>query len=176
MTAAGSSSEGAPPAPSPPSPPSTKTEKDLGPLGEELKGRVEEVLERTVEQTTMPDQSLDAVVQDSFERISRTSTIAVARWIAGESMEVAIEAGRETWEIFGELAVHRVASLDEVTWRCFWWRNAMAEVLRESADAARDLARRRLTRRSTSSSSASSSACCGCASASRPSASEPTGS
>ena len=73
------------------------------------------------------------MVQDSFERISRSSTIAVARWIAGEGMEVAIEAGRETWEIFGELAVHRAASLNEVTWRCFWWRNAMAEVLRESA-------------------------------------------
>ena len=73
------------------------------------------------------------MVQDSFERISRSSTIAVARWIAGEGMEVAIEAGRETWEIFGELAVHRAASLNEVTWRCFWWRNVMAEVLRESA-------------------------------------------
>jgi diguanylate cyclase (GGDEF) domain len=48
-------------------------------------------------------------------------------------MEVAIEAGRETWEIFGELAVHRAASLDEVTWRCFWWRNVMAEVINESA-------------------------------------------
>ena len=48
-------------------------------------------------------------------------------------MEVAIEAGRETWEIFGELAAHRAASLNEVTWRCFWWRNVMAEVLCESA-------------------------------------------
>ena len=48
-------------------------------------------------------------------------------------MEVAIEAGRETWEIFGELAAHRAASLNEVTRRCFWWRNVMAEVLRESA-------------------------------------------
>ena len=73
------------------------------------------------------------MVQDSFERISRSSTLAVARWIAGEGMEVAIEAGRETWENFGELAVRRAASLNEVTWRCFWWRNAMAEVLRESA-------------------------------------------
>ncbi|MEX2107511.1 MAG: EAL domain-containing protein [Solirubrobacterales bacterium] len=98
-----------------------------------LKTRVEDVLELTVERTTGPGHDVDAVVQDSFERISRSSTIAVARWIAGESMEVAIEAGRETWEIFGELAVHRAASLDEVTWRCFWWRNAMAEVLQESA-------------------------------------------
>ncbi len=76
---------------------------------------------------------VDALVQESFERISMSSTIAVARWISGESMAVAIEAGRETWEIFGELAAHRAASLNEVIWRCFWWRNVMAEVLSEGA-------------------------------------------
>jgi|GEM_PF-5088798 len=48
-------------------------------------------------------------------------------------MEVAIEAGRETWDIFGELAAHRAASLDEVTRRCFSWRNVMSEILCESA-------------------------------------------
>ncbi len=58
--------------------------------------------------------------------------MAVARWIAGEGIEVAVEAGRETWEIFGELAAHRAASLNEVTSRCFSWRNVMAEVLHES--------------------------------------------
>jgi diguanylate cyclase (GGDEF)-like protein len=78
-------------------------------------------------------QKADAVVQQSFERISISSTMAVARWIAGESIEVAVEAGRETWEIFAELAVHHAASLDEVTRRCFAWRNVMAEVLNESA-------------------------------------------
>ena len=72
-------------------------------------------------------------MQESVERISRNSTIAVARWISGEEMSVAIEAGRETWEIFGELAVRRAATLDQVTWRCFWWRNVMAEVLGEIA-------------------------------------------
>jgi diguanylate cyclase (GGDEF)-like protein len=106
---------------------------DLRRLGEALKERTEDVLRLTVERTAGPDHDLDTVVQDSFERISRSSTVAVARWIAGEGMEVAIEAGRETWEIFGELAVHRAASLDEVTWRCFWWRNVMAETLQESA-------------------------------------------
>jgi diguanylate cyclase (GGDEF)-like protein len=119
-----------------PAPPSALVEHpdgDLRRLGEALKARVEDVRSLTVERTAGPDHDVDAVVQDSFERISRTSTIAVARWIAGEGMEVAIEAGRETWEIFGELAVHRAASLDEVTWRCFWWRNVMAEVLQESA-------------------------------------------
>ena len=59
--------------------------------------------------------------------------MAVARWIAGEGIEVAVEVGRETWEIFAELAAQRAASLNEVTKRCFAWRNVMAEVLHEGA-------------------------------------------
>jgi diguanylate cyclase (GGDEF)-like protein len=117
----------------PPAPLEGSPGEELHRLGEALKVRVGDVVELTVARTTGPDHDVEAVVQGSFERIGRSSTIAVARWIAGESMEVAIEAGRETWEIFGELAVHRAASLDEVTWRCFWWRNAMAEVLHEIA-------------------------------------------
>ncbi len=73
------------------------------------------------------------MVQGSFERIGVSSTMAVSRWIAGEGIEVAIEVGRETWEIFAELAEQRAASLEEVTRRCFAWRNVMAEVLHESA-------------------------------------------
>jgi diguanylate cyclase (GGDEF)-like protein len=119
--------------PKPPSTPLEASSDDLRRLGEELKARAEDVLRLTVTRTSAPGHEVDTVVQDSFERISRSSTIAVARWLSGEGMEVAIEAGRETWEIFGELAVHRAASLNEVTWRCFWWRNVMAEVLEESA-------------------------------------------
>src|SRR5580704_10880870 len=111
----------------------TPSGDDLCRLGEVLKARAEEVLERTVAHTAGSGHDVDAVVQGSFERISRSSTIAVARWRAGEGMAVAIEAGQETWLIFGELAAQRAASLDEVTRRCFWWRNVMAEVLRESA-------------------------------------------
>jgi diguanylate cyclase (GGDEF)-like protein len=120
------------PAPVPPIPVPESPGEELLRLGEELKRREEEVLELTVERTAGPDHEVDSTVQDSFERICRSSTIAVARWISGESMEIAIEAGRETWEIFGELAVHRAASLNEVTWRSFSWRNVMAEVLAES--------------------------------------------
>jgi diguanylate cyclase (GGDEF)-like protein len=134
MTAGGANNlEKGVPMPLPPTALEGASGEELHRLGEVLKARVEDVLERTVERTSGPGHQVDAVVQDSFERIGRSSTIAVARWICGERMEVAIEAGRETWEIFGELAVHRAASLDEVTWRCFWWRNAMSEVLHEIA-------------------------------------------
>ena len=97
--------------PEPPSPLEESCGEDRCRLGEALKDAVEEVLERTVE-STGPGEDLDPVVRDSFERISRSSTLAVARWICGEPMGVAIEAGRETWEIFGELAVRRAATLD----------------------------------------------------------------
>src|SRR6202171_93304 len=118
-----------------PMPPSAPGEPsgDLARLGEAMKARAGDILHQTVARTSGSGNVVDAVVQESFERISTSSTIAVARWIAGEGMEVAIEAGRETWEIFGELAAHRAASLDEVTRRCFSWRNVMAEILRDSA-------------------------------------------
>jgi diguanylate cyclase (GGDEF)-like protein len=120
--------------PSPPRPAEEHSSVELASLGEALKARAGEVLERTVERTSVPGHTVDATVQGSFERIGRSSTNAVARWMAGEGMNTAIEAGQETWEVFGELAVHHAASLNEVTWRCFWWRNAMAEVLNECAE------------------------------------------
>ena len=120
----------------PPVPPAALQEpvEDLAVLGEALKARAEDVLAQTVALTAGPGyEQVDGVVQGSFERISISSTMAVSRWIAGEGIEVAIEVGRETWEIFAELAEQRAASLEEVTRRCFAWRNVMAEVLHESA-------------------------------------------
>lgn len=119
--------------PMPPSAPMEHSGEDLCRLGEALKARAGEVLAQTVERTNGSGQVVDALVQDSFERISTSSTIAVARWMTGEGLEVAREAGRETWEIFGELAAQRAASLNEVTRRCLCWRDSMAEVLQEGA-------------------------------------------
>jgi diguanylate cyclase (GGDEF)-like protein len=120
-----------------PSPPPSvlvdRAEEDLGLLGEALQARITDVLDLTIARTIRSGEVVDAVVQQSFERICRSSTLAVARWIAGESLEVVEKAGRETWQVFGELAAHRAASLHEVTRRCLLWRNAMAEVLQETA-------------------------------------------
>jgi diguanylate cyclase (GGDEF)-like protein len=120
----------------PPVPPAALQEpvEDLSVLGEALKARAGDVLAQTVALTAGSGyEQVDGVVQGSFERISISSTMAVSRWIAGEGIEVAVEVGRETWEIFAELAAQRAASLEEVTRRCFAWRNVMAEVLHESA-------------------------------------------
>ena len=119
----------------PPTPPVPMSElrEDAHPLGEALKARAADVLELTGARSAGRGEEVDAVVQDRFERINRSSTMAVARWIAGEDAEVAIEAGREPWAIYGELAAHRAASLNQLTKRCVWWRDSVAEVLQQSA-------------------------------------------
>jgi diguanylate cyclase (GGDEF)-like protein len=53
--------------------------------------------------------------------------------MAGESPESAIEVGKEVWQIFGQLAAQRAAPLNEVTKRCWRWRDAATEVLSETA-------------------------------------------
>jgi len=107
--------------------------EDLPPLGEALKARAGDVLSETVARTSELGEGLDDVVRERFERISISSTMAAARWIAGEGIEAALEAGQETWEIFAELAARRAVSLDQVIKRCFAWRNVMTEVLHDSA-------------------------------------------
>jgi len=134
VMAAQGESPGASPAHKP-APPISLSElrEDVHPLGEALKAQAAEVLELTTARSTGRGHDVDAVVQDRFERINRSSTIALSRWLAGEGVEAAIEAGKETWTIYGELAAHRAASLNQLTKRCLWWRDSVAEVLQQSA-------------------------------------------
>ncbi len=118
-----------------PAPPASLSDlrEDVHPLGDALKARAADVLERTSARVTGRGRDVDAVVQDRFQRINRSSTIALSRWLSGEGVEAAIEGGKETWTIYGELAAHRAASLNQLTKRCLWWRDSVAEVLGESA-------------------------------------------
>jgi diguanylate cyclase (GGDEF)-like protein len=109
------------------------SDEDLRALGEAVVARSEHVLAETVAQTRGSGEAVDATVQGSFERICVNSTVAVARWIAGEGLDVTRDSARETSHIFGELAAHRASSLHEVTRRSMWWRNVMSDVLRECA-------------------------------------------
>jgi len=102
-------------------------------LGEAVLARADEVLAETVARTKDSGEPVDPAVQESFERICTNSTTAVARWIAGDPLEVTNDSARETSHIFGELAAHRAASLQEVTRRMFWWRNVFGEVMCEEA-------------------------------------------
>jgi diguanylate cyclase (GGDEF)-like protein len=102
-------------------------------LGESVLARADDVLAETVARTKDSGEPVDPPVQASFERICTNSTTAVARWIAGDPLEVTNDSARETSHIFGELAAHRAASLQEVTRRMFWWRNVFGDVMREEA-------------------------------------------
>ena len=118
-----------------PAPPASLSDlrEDVHPLGAALRARAADVLELTTERSSGRGHAVDAVVQDRFQRINRSSTIALSRWLAGEGVEAAIEGGKETWLIYGELAAHRAASLNQLTKRCLWWRDSVAEVLAQSA-------------------------------------------
>ena len=107
--------------------------EDLCRLGEALKARTEDVVAGMVSRTRESDQVLDELVEDSFERVGTVSTVAVARWMAGESPEVAREVGQESWRIFGQLAAQRAAPLNEVIKRCLRWCDAAEDVVREIA-------------------------------------------
>jgi diguanylate cyclase (GGDEF)-like protein len=66
-------------------------------------------------------------------RVGKVSTVAVARWMAGEGPEVARDVGQESWSIFGQLAAQRAAPLNEVTKRCLRWRDSAADLIAQIA-------------------------------------------
>jgi diguanylate cyclase (GGDEF)-like protein len=108
--------------------------EELRRLGEALSARTGDVVAGIRRRSASSGPVLDAVVEDSFVRVGTVSTIAVARWMAGEGADVAREVGQESWRIFGHLAAQREAPLDEVTKRCLRWRDAVDDILRETAE------------------------------------------
>jgi len=126
---AGAQSNGVP-KPHHPAPLRTSS-NDLERLGEALLARTDDVVERIVAVSGASGVSLDDTVEKRFRRAGALSTVAVARWMAGDSLESAREVGHEVWQIFGQLAAQRAASLTEVTKRCLRWRNAAGEVAGE---------------------------------------------
>jgi len=105
---------------------------ELRRLGEALNTRTDEVVEGMQRRSRESGHLLDALVEDSFAQVGRVSTVAVARWMAGEGADAAREVGQESWRIFGQLAAQRAAPLNEVTKRCLRWRDAADDVVRET--------------------------------------------
>jgi diguanylate cyclase (GGDEF)-like protein len=114
--------------------PATVDPDQLRRLGEALNARTDDVVAGILRRSADSGQILDAVVEESFVRVGKVSTIAVARWMAGDGAAVAREVGQESWRIFGHLAAQRAAPLNEVTKRCLRWRDAAEEVVRETAE------------------------------------------
>jgi diguanylate cyclase (GGDEF)-like protein len=104
-------------------------------LGEALGARVEDVVRLAAERGRDhgPDTLVPAIAEH-FERIGTGSTAAVARWMAGGKPEAGLQTGREAWHTYGQLAAQNAAPLNEVTKRCLRWRDAVIEVLHESAE------------------------------------------
>ncbi len=117
-----------------PRPASAAIGSDLRRLGEVLSARTDDVVAGMLRRSVESGQVLDDVVEDSFTRVGTVSTIAVARWMAGEGATVARDVGQESWRIFGQLAAQRAAPLNEVTKRCLRWRDAADDVVRETAE------------------------------------------
>jgi diguanylate cyclase (GGDEF)-like protein len=108
-------------------------ENGLRRLGGALRARTADVVATMTKRSLASARTLDRVIEESFEQVGTTSTVAVARWMAGEGEAVAREVGEASWRVFAQLASHREASLNEVTKRCLRWRDSAAEVLSDSA-------------------------------------------
>ena len=104
-------------------------ERDLQRLGNALNARTSDVVDQMMERSASSGHALDRHVEESFEKVGAVSTVAVARWMAGEGEAVAREVGQESWRIFAQLASQRAAPLNEVTKRCLRWRDSTASVL-----------------------------------------------
>jgi diguanylate cyclase (GGDEF)-like protein len=107
--------------------------EDLKRLGEALNARTDDVVQAIQLRSKDSGHVLDALVEDSFARVGTVSTVAVAKWMAGDGEDVAREVGAESWHIFGQLAAQRAAPLNEVTKRCLRWRDAADDIVRKSA-------------------------------------------
>src|SRR5271166_1643898 len=102
-------------------------------LGEELKRQTPDVLARTIARNTESGLVLNELIEGRFQRMGEISNGAVASWMAGASLQEAMEIGQEVWQIFGQLAAQRAAPLAEVTKRVWRWRDAVHETLTETA-------------------------------------------
>jgi len=102
-------------------------------LGRALHARTEDVVRAMMRLSSESGRELPDSVEERFARVGAVSTIAVARWMSGEGVEAAREVGRESSQIFAQLASQRAAPLNEVTKRCLRWCDAASEVLRECA-------------------------------------------
>jgi len=102
-------------------------------LGRLVHERAGQVLAGVVARTHEAHGELDPPVDAQLERICRIATLTTADWMAGGRPEDGLEAANEAFELFGQLAAHRDAPLDEVTKRCLRWRDAVGDVLHEAA-------------------------------------------
>jgi diguanylate cyclase (GGDEF)-like protein len=116
-----------------PAPAHSQIEDEVRRLGLLLRERAGRVLAGVVTRTREAGGELAPPVDARLERICTIATVTTADWMAGGRPEDGVDAANEAFVLFGQLAAHRDAPLDEVTKRCLRWRDAVAAVLREAA-------------------------------------------
>jgi diguanylate cyclase (GGDEF)-like protein len=115
-------------------PQASASHDDLRRLGGMMRDRCDEVREQTLARALASGDPLGPLfVRESFERICTLATSTVADWLSGGHPQDGLDAGREAWQIFGQLAAQRAAALHDVTKRCLYWRDCVDESLRECA-------------------------------------------
>ena len=112
---------------------------ELRSLGEALAARVDEVVEQTLARAKQrgvegaSHEAIPGVSAGSAAQITEASTAAIADWLEGDRPAGDDESAQRTWQFYGELAATREASLNDVIVHCLCWRDAVAEVLQQSA-------------------------------------------
>jgi diguanylate cyclase (GGDEF)-like protein len=111
---------------------------ELAPLAAALLARTDELIEdvtaRAHHRRAQEDTpTLDGAVEGSFVRLGALATIAVARWLSGEPIDVASAAGDEFSQAFAVLAACSDVPLGEVVRRCQYWRDRCDLALREAS-------------------------------------------
>ncbi len=102
-------------------------------LGACLLERRAEVIAHSESLILQGTRQLDSIVHAKIARVIEVSTEAFARWMAGESEQVARDVGQEAAGIFGQLAVQREAPLNEIAKRTLRWRDATSRVIDQIA-------------------------------------------
>ena len=124
--------------------PTADVQAELARLGGTLLERADELIDEVTarahsRRARESAPALDGAVEGSFVRLGRLATIAVARWLAGQSPDEASAAGEEFARAFAVLAACSDVPLGEVVRRCQYWRDRCDLALREASEAA-DLA------------------------------------
>ena len=122
-----------------------QVEQEVRLIGSTLRERAPRVLELVLERSAEAQGELDPQVEERLGRICTIATVTLAEWMSGGRPEDGMDAAKEAFELFGQLAAHRAAALHEVTKRCLRWRDSVGDVLREAAahHGVSDRARRR---------------------------------
>jgi diguanylate cyclase (GGDEF)-like protein len=107
-------------------------EEHLKQLGEALSARLGDVLDRT-RGAAGSSRAMEDRLEETLQKISESSTLAVASWLAGGRPEEGRDTSKWVFETYGQWAAERVAQLNEVAKRCLRWRDAVQGVLAEIA-------------------------------------------